>query len=122
MKNIDKKQEDKKVSKNEVIDTNKELVKIESNEKRENIEEKLLELLKFFEKQEFIDVINIMGSTKRYLWRNFLSGIVKGVGIGIGLTIVTAIMVIILQNIVELNIPVISDYIVQIIDIVEKRI
>lgn len=45
----------------------------------------------------------------------------KGIGIGIGFTILTAILLIILQKIVTLNIPVIGDYIADIIKIVESK-
>ena len=52
--------------------------------------------------------------------RNFFAGIARGVGIGIGVTIITAILVIIMQKIVTLNIPIIGEYIADIVDIVEK--
>lgn len=48
------------------------------------------------------------------------TGIVKGIGIGIGVTIITAIIIIILQKIVTWNIPVIGEYIADIVDIVEN--
>ena len=41
-------------------------------------------------------------------------------GIGIGVTIITAILILILQKIVALNIPVIGEYIADIVDIVQK--
>lgn len=53
-------------------------------------------------------------------FRSLGSGIAKGVGIGIGVTVITAILVIILQKIVTLNIPIIGEYIADIVDIVEK--
>lgn len=52
--------------------------------------------------------------------RNLIAGIFRGIGIGIGVTIITAILVIILQKIVTLNIPVIGEYIADIVEIVEK--
>ena len=44
----------------------------------------------------------------------------RGVGIGIGVTIITAILVIILQKIVTLNIPVLGKYVSDIVEIVQK--
>ena len=55
------------------------------------------------------------------LIRNILAGISKGIGIGIGVTIITAIIIYILQKIVKLNIPIIGEYIIDIVEIVEKR-
>ena len=72
-------------------------------------------------KNHFIDLSEILGNRKELLIRNLLAGISKGIGIGIGFTILTAILVIILQKIVTLNIPVIGDYISDIVDIVENN-
>ncbi len=52
--------------------------------------------------------------------RNLIAGIFRGVGIGIGVTVITAVLVILLQKIVTLNIPVIGEYIADIVHIVEK--
>lgn len=72
-------------------------------------------------KNRFIDLSEILGNRKELLIRNFISGIAKGIGIGIGFTLLTAILIIILQKIVTLNIPVIGDYISDIVDIVENN-
>ncbi len=70
-------------------------------------------------KNNLIDLAEILGNRKEMLIRNILAGIAKGVGIGIGFSILTAVLIIILQKIVTLNIPVIGDYIIDIIEIVE---
>ncbi len=72
-------------------------------------------------KNNLIDLSEILGNRKELLIRNLLSGIAKGVGIGIGVTIITAVLIILLQKIVKLNIPIIGDYITDIVDIVEKN-
>lgn len=50
-----------------------------------------------------------------------MAGISRGIGIGIGVTLITAILVMLLQKIVTLNIPVIGEYISDIVEIVEKN-
>lgn len=60
------------------------------------------------------------GSKIEIIKRNLIAGIFRGVGIGIGVTIVSAILVIILKKVVTLNIPVIGEYIADIVEIVEK--
>lgn len=72
-------------------------------------------------KNRFIDLTEILGNRKELIIRNLISGIAKGVGIGIGFSLLTAVLVIILQKIVTLNIPVIGDYISDIVDIVENN-
>ena len=66
-------------------------------------------------------LIYILGSKKEILTRNIIAGLARGVGIGIGVTIITAIIVYLLQKVVKLNIPIISEYIIDIINIVEQR-
>lgn len=62
----------------------------------------------------------ILGNKKEIIKRNFLAGIFRGIGIGMGVTIITALLVIILQKIVTLNIPIIGEYIADIVEIVER--
>ena len=58
---------------------------------------------------------------KEILKRNLIAGIARGVGIGIGVTIVTAVIILLLRRLIMLNIPVIGDYIADIVEIVEKN-
>ena len=73
------------------------------------------------QRNHVIELLEILGNRKQILIRNLMSGIAKGIGIGIGVTIITAIIVIILQKIVTLNIPIIGEYISDIVDIVQKQ-
>ncbi len=79
--------------------------------------EKLSNML---EKSNYIEWSYLLGNKKEIIKRNLLAGIARGVGIGIGVTIITAILIILLQKIVTLNIPVIGEYIADIVEIVEK--
>lgn len=71
-------------------------------------------------KNKVLDLIELAGNTKKFLIRNFASGIIKGIGIGIGFSIITAFIIYLLQKIIKLNIPVISEYISDIVEIVQK--
>lgn len=72
-------------------------------------------------KNNILEISELLGNKKQLIIRNLLSGIAKGIGIGIGFTILTAVLLIILQKIVTLNIPVIGDYIADIVKIVESK-
>lgn len=72
-------------------------------------------------KNRFIELSEILGNWRKLILRNFISGIVKGVGLGIGFSILTAILIILLQKIIMLNIPVISNYMADVIEIVETQ-
>ena len=79
--------------------------------------EKLTNML---EQMNIHELIYILGSRKEIITRNLFAGIFRGIGIGIGLTIITAILIILLRKIVSLNIPIIGEFVADIVDIVEK--
>lgn len=85
----------------------------------EKVEKKIDDLNYKITQNKIIELGEIIGNWKKLLWRNFISGISKGVGIGIGFSIVTAIIIVILNRIITLNIPVISQYIADIVEIVQ---
>ncbi len=76
----------------------------------------------FLEEKNIEELIYILGSRKEIVKRNFWAGLGRGVGIGIGVTLITAILVMILQKIVTLNLPVIGEFIAEIVEIVEKNV
>lgn len=92
--------------------------------KKKNIEESLIknieQLNRSISKNNIIELSELLGNTKKLIIKNFLSGIAKGFGIGIGFSLLTAVIVYFLQKLVRLNIPVIGDYISDIVDIVNK--
>ncbi len=74
------------------------------------------------EKSNIFDLMELLGSKRKLFVRNFISGISKGIGIGIGLYSINCNF----DNnsskkIVTLNIPVIGDYIADIVDIVQSK-
>lgn len=72
------------------------------------------------EKGNIHELIYILGSKKEVIIRNFIAGIFRGIGIGIGVTLISAILIALLQRIVKLNIPVIGEYVSDIVEIVQK--
>jgi hypothetical protein len=93
--------------------------------KKKKIEEKLLNELVKINNQIYegkvLDMAELLGNPKKMLLRNFTSGLIKGIGAGIGFSIITAIIIYAVQKIIKLNIPVISEYIADIVEIVQKN-
>ena len=85
------------------------------NKKIDSINEKL-------EKSRIIEMSYLIGNKKEIIKRNLLAGIFRGVGIGVGITIISAILIIVLQKLIKLNIPVIGDYITDIVTIVQTNL
>ena len=84
------------------------------------INKKIDKINNILERSNIIELSFAVGSKKEILKRNLIAGIARGVGIGIGVTIVTAIIIYILRRLITLNIPIIGDYIADIVEIVEK--
>ena len=84
------------------------------------LEKAISQLNKIMQEGNFVELSYLLGNKKEMLIRNFFAGISRGVGIGIGVTIITAILIIILQKIVTLNIPIIGEYIADIVEIVQR--
>lgn len=89
--------------------------------KKLNLLNKSIENLnRILQEGNFIELTYLLGNKKEMIKRNFFAGISRGIGIGIGVTVITAMLIIILQKIVTLNIPIIGEYIADIVEIVEK--
>ena len=86
-----------------------------TNKKIDEINQKL-------EKSGIMEISYLLGNKKEIIKRNFIAGISKGVGIGIGITNISAVIVAVLQRIIKLNIPIIGDYITDIVSIVQKNL
>ena len=90
------------------------------NKKIDVLNNSINNLIETFQKSNIEEWTYILGSKKEIIKRNLIAGIFRGVGIGIGVTIITAMLVIILQRIVALNIPIIGEYIADIVEIVQR--
>ena len=77
-------------------------------------------ILESIEKKNLEELLYVLGNKKEIAKRNFIAGMFRGVGIGIGVTIVSAIIVYFLQRLVKLNLPGIGRYINDIVEIVEE--
>ena len=115
------KEESKEKSKEESKEKSKEESKEKSKEEKETfLIRKIDELNQSLTETNLLEILELLGKKRRVLWLNLIAGISRGIGIGIGVTIITAILVILLQKIVTLNIPVIGEYIADIVEIVQK--
>lgn len=85
------------------------------------LKNKIDKISESLEKSNIMEMTYILGNKKEILKRNLLAGIARGVGIGIGVTLITAILIYILQKIILLNIPIIGDYIADIVQIVQNN-
>lgn len=80
---------------------------------------KIADRLENLKLAEYIELLN---SPKKFFWINFLAGIARGVGFALGMTVLAGIILYFLQQLVLLNLPVIGDFIAEIVKIVQEHL
>lgn len=73
------------------------------------------------EKSRISQYTELLYSPWRLIWRNILFGTARGVGIALGFTFFAATIIYILQLLGALNLPIIGDYIADIVKIVQRQ-
>lgn len=94
--------------------------KIKQTQRINLLQKSIDKLTQMLQDMNIHDSLYILGSKKEIIKRNLLAGIARGIGGGIGFTIITAVIIYFLQKIVRLNIPIIGEYIKDIIDLVQR--
>lgn len=82
---------------------------------------RLQEAVEAFEKASLAEFIELYNRPWRVLYLNFLSGVARGFGIAIGLTLVTALFVALMIRLAQLNLPVIGEFFASIAKIVANE-
>ena len=76
----------------------------------------------YFERVNFGAYVQLLQKPKQLIWLNFIGGLARGVGIGLGFTLLAALLVVIMQQLSVLNLPVIGAYIADIVRIVQAQL
>lgn len=95
-----------------------------------NSEKKLLKILLSkinnlsvkMEKMKLAEYIKLLDNPWRLMYVNFISGLARGVGIAIGFTILGAVVLYFLRILVVLNLPLIGDFIAEIVRLVQLKV
>lgn len=88
----------------------------------DKFEKKLRELSHIMERMHLNEYIRYLNNTKRIIYINMISGISRGIGTAIGFTVITAIILIAIRNLALQNLPLIGDFIAEIVKIVESKV
>lgn len=90
---------------------------------RFNSPEKQLETyLCQLERLRLAEYIAYVDNRKRLLLSHFLSGLARGAGSAVGFTVLGAALLILLRHLAEQNLPLIGDFLAQIVTIVQRRL
>ncbi|WP_027718166.1 DUF5665 domain-containing protein [Desulfovirgula thermocuniculi] len=88
----------------------------------ESLQERVRELALNTEKMKLAEYVELLERPWRLLYINFLAGLARGVGMMIGFALLGAVIIIVLQRLVMLNLPLIGSFIAEIVSIVQKRL
>ncbi|GBF11958.1 DUF5665 domain-containing protein [Tepidibacillus sp. HK-1] len=88
----------------------------------ETIGKKLDELAIQMERVQIADYIALLNKPRRLFFLNLMTGIARGIGIALGFTIFAATIIYFLQKLGALNLPIIGDYIAEIVKIVQAQL
>lgn len=97
-------------------------VEEEQRKMMKSIHDYTLQIAQAMEKSRISEYNELLSSPRKLIWINLVGGTARGVGIAIGFTIFTAIIVYILQYLGALNLPIIGDFIADIVRIVQHQL
>lgn len=90
--------------------------------KPETIEGKLDRIAIALEKTRVAEYIELINNRKRFFYINFIQGLVRGFGMAVGFTALGALFIYFLKVLIKLNIPLIGDFITDIVKIVQENL
>jgi hypothetical protein len=74
------------------------------------------------ERANLAEFMSLIQNPVRLILLNFLSGLARGFGIAIGLTIIASLFLVLLSNLANLNLPIIGKYIADLVRIVQTQL
>ena len=83
---------------------------------------KLEETLAALERLRLADYIRYVDDHKRLMRSHFLGGLARGMGMAVGFTLLGAVLVIVLNRLAQHNLPIIGDFLADIVEIVQRRL
>jgi hypothetical protein len=86
------------------------------------LSDRLERLANDIDKAQLKEYMELTHRPWQLIWRNFVSGLSRGVGIALGFTFFAATIVWLLQILGKLNLPIVGDYIADIVRIVQRQL
>ncbi|MCF8010735.1 MAG: DUF5665 domain-containing protein [Clostridiales bacterium] len=86
------------------------------------LEKRLEQISQNMERMNLTEYIRLLESPWKLLYINFISGLARGLGIAVGFAILGAVVILLLQKIVKLNLPLISEFIANLVELVRLQL
>ena len=92
------------------------------HEQQEGLTARLDRWIAALERLRLADYVRYAEDRRRMFWSNFWGGVARGVGMAVGFTILGAIIVLMLRNLAQRNLPLIGDALAEIVGIVQRQL
>jgi hypothetical protein len=89
--------------------------------KVDKVSDKVDQLTKGIERIRLIEFGELLDNPRRLFMVNFMAGVARGLGMAVGFTVLAAVLLLILQRIVRLNLPIIGGFIAEIVRMVQQQ-
>lgn len=73
------------------------------------------------ERLRLAEYVRYADDRRRMFWSNFWGGVARGVGMAVGFTILGALLVLILRDLAQRNLPLIGDALAEIVAVVQRQ-
>jgi 3-methyladenine DNA glycosylase/8-oxoguanine DNA glycosylase len=93
---------------------------VPTEEERRDLKDQMERLARALEENRIAEYVSLQQNAGRLIYLNFLAGVARGLGMAVGFTLVGALVIYILRQMV--SIPVIGTFIAQIVDIVTTQL
>jgi len=74
------------------------------------------------ERANLAEFMQLVQNPVRLIFLNFLSGLARGFGIAIGLTIIASLFLLFLTRVASLNLPIIGKFVAELVRIVNQQL
>lgn len=74
------------------------------------------------EKMKLAEYVELLNQPTRLFYINFFAGLARGIGMAVGFTILGALLIYMLRRLEYLNIPVIGQFVAEIVRIVQEQL
>jgi hypothetical protein len=87
-----------------------------------SLKERIEQLSLNLERMKLAEYVELLNRPWRLFYINFMSGLARGLGIAVGFTVLSAVVLIVLQRLMVLNLPGVSSFIAEIVHLVQLQL
>ena len=88
----------------------------------EHLVARLERIFSALERMRLDEYVEYVSNRKRMIFNNIFYGILRGLGFSFGFTILGAVGVVIIKHLVVENVPLIGDFLAEVINAIQERI